>query len=341
MPCPRATTNYNIPRCTTATNLPTRISVRDSETVDDQIIILPALDPFTDEVPFTEVPFHADAPESDDYSSRNVVFGFTAGIIATTMLNPWDRALYLSVVEKRPFLHWKNLQHPYQGYLQTLFQRSVSSGIYYPLEHISIVQLRRQSIELSETTTYLLAGSLAGAINAIITNPLSYTKYQSWSNASTQTFKSSLRYIYRHQGLLGLYRGASATVTRDVIFGAIFSSLRNKHADNENKTRRFLINFISCAVATTFSAPLNFVRNMQYVSPLNKPVPKMNAALRTLWDEASREPSVLRMMGYVQQRLRIGWGTARVAFGMALVDVFYQKFISISELKRFGFEDEE
>ncbi len=45
----------------------------------------------------------------------NLVAGTTVGALQAVLFNPWDRALYLSVKEKRPFLHRANFTQPFQG----------------------------------------------------------------------------------------------------------------------------------------------------------------------------------------------------------------------------------
>ena len=58
--------------------------------------------------------------------------GFTIGLVVTFALNPWDKAIYLSVTENRRFLHIDNFRYPYQGVGQSLIQRSISRGLYFP-----------------------------------------------------------------------------------------------------------------------------------------------------------------------------------------------------------------
>lgn len=71
-------------------------------------------------------------------------------------------------------------------------------------------------------------------------------------------------------------------------------------------------------VATFASAPLNYVRNIQYASPAHGPVPGIGAVLRQLWHDAANHPTASDRFHYIQQRLRLGWGSARVVVGMAL-----------------------
>jgi len=62
--------------------------------------------------------------------------GFASGLVQAGLFNPWDRALYLSVKFERKFLHPLNFVEPWKGVLQTLIQRAISAGFYFPLEDI-------------------------------------------------------------------------------------------------------------------------------------------------------------------------------------------------------------
>ena len=50
----------------------------------------------------------------------NLVAGTTVGVLQAVLFNPWDRALYLSVKEKRPFLHRANFTQPFQGWVRAV-----------------------------------------------------------------------------------------------------------------------------------------------------------------------------------------------------------------------------
>ena len=65
-----------------------------------------------------------------------------------------------------------------RGMLQTLFQRAISSGLYFPLEDIfqheimSILGHKKEYRSLQNFT----AGTMAGSVNAILLNPSSSVK---------------------------------------------------------------------------------------------------------------------------------------------------------------------
>ena len=96
------------------------------------------------------------------------------------MLCHRDRALYLTIKEDRKFLDLRNFKQPYHGLLQTLVQRTVSAGIYFPLEDIFreyIIEKRNQrGSTISDQWIYLVSGNLAGAVSGLLLNPLAAVK---------------------------------------------------------------------------------------------------------------------------------------------------------------------
>jgi len=249
--------------------------------------------------------------------------GFISGIIVTGVLNPWDRALYLSIIHGRPFLRMNNFTRPYQGLYQTLLARSISSGLYFPLE-----QLTRQSLnhfDISQNTKNTIGGGLVGLFTAVIINPFNFIKYQGWTSSDPASFLRSYRTIRKDMGRLGFYRGCFSALLRDMIFGATFSGLRNqKMPGNDKKVARFSVNATSCFLATVLSAPLNYSRNMQYASSTTERCLSTVEILLKLRNKiCSEEPTLFRRLQSIQTHLRIGWGTARVSIGMALTELIY------------------
>lgn len=127
------------------------------------------------------------APSSSDSKhpllSKNVKLfncGILSGLIQAAVFNPWDRALYLSVANHRPFLRAENFKHPMAGVMQTITQRAVSSGLYFPLEDIFAEELTKLNNKRHEQhgarTINFVAGLLAGATNGFFLNPFSSVK---------------------------------------------------------------------------------------------------------------------------------------------------------------------
>ena len=73
-----------------------------------------------------------------------------------------------------------------------------------------------------------------------------------------------------------------------------------------------------CKVA---SSPFNYVRTIQYTYMAVEHRPAVRQFAR-LWANAKKQDSPSR---YIQQRLRIGWGTARVAVGMAFAQLVFAR----------------
>ena len=120
--------------------------------------------------------------EEKHFVRKNKVFllycGVLSGLLQAAVFNPWDRALYLSVKHDRNFLHSKNFSSPFAGVFQTIGQRALSAGLYFPLEEI-FSDLFTESFPHTHKyhiISSFMAGTLAGAVNGLLMNPFSSIK---------------------------------------------------------------------------------------------------------------------------------------------------------------------
>ncbi|MES1910389.1 MAG: hypothetical protein MHM6MM_002992 [Cercozoa sp. M6MM] len=270
--------------------------------------------------------------------------GLGSGLVVAGSLNPWDRALYLSVRDRRAFLDRRNWQQPYRGFSQALLSRALSNGMYFPVFDATLPLC--ESLTGSGTAmTSFLAGNAAGAANAVVLNPLSAVKYRYWGTQHGSLVHTA-RHMAKHGGITPFMRGLAPTLTRDCVFGAAFALMRHHcyrrlNLDETNslsvqsqsqtpqtfervlaQARPLTITAACAAAATALSAPFNFARNMQYAI---HPRDETTSTLRTLYvlmQETRESPQPLR---FLLRRLRIGWGTARVAVGMAMSQLVYEQ----------------
>lgn len=260
--------------------------------------------------------------------------GFLSGLLQAGVFNPWDRALYLSIRFKRPFLNVDNFKNPMAGVLQTITQRAISAGCYFPLEQIFSELLRSQINSLKSEQEYsrsinFFAGLLAGSTNGIILNPFSAIKYRFWlKEGNGHSFISTAAEMLRKRGIKPFLVGSKATISRDLVFGSCFALVRHELLKptkiKRSKTEEFLLNMFSATLATILSSPFNYVRNIQYSTPPEKIPHSIFKILSGLWKKASCKDSWWESIKYVQFRLRIGWGTARVGCGMAFGAYVYE-----------------
>ena len=118
--------------------------------------------------------------------------------------------------------------------------------------------------------------------------------------------------------------------------GSSVSSNDDSDSDNSStsvtrKKKGSLVNdLIAGTVATILSGPLNYVRNIHYATdPSIKPDSSMKI-LRDLVLRTMRENhNWFSRIHYLQQTLRIGWGTLRVGCGMAVGSYLYEYFASL------------
>lgn len=92
---------------------------------------------------------------------------------------------------------------------------------------------------------------------------------------------------------------------------------------HQERRIRFVINLFSACVATIISSPLNYIRNMHYATPPDTAPHSMHKTLSHLATEVSKKSSLRDRVVFMMARLTIGWGTARVALGMAFGSEFY------------------
>ena len=169
---------------------------------------------------------------------------------------------------------------------------------------------------------------VAGSIGGILTNSISAIKYHTWGQGKA-SFRSSTREMWALGGFKPFLKGTTATVTRDMVFGSTYEMLRSfmkttaKKSGNNNDTNPYYLEFIynasAAGIATIASSPFNYVRNMQYATPPNLNPSSMYDTLVKVWNESKNpQKPFLSRLGFFQQQFRIGWGTARVAVGMAV-----------------------
>lgn len=262
----------------------------------------------------------AQGPES---AQRPACFecGFFAGFLVTAALNPWDRALYLAVINKRNFLSRDNWREPYRGLTQTIVQRSISSGVYFPLEEACGRALGSP----------ILGGQAAGVLLGLILNPLNIIKYQSWGGKEDErSFKATAWRLLHGAGPFVYFRGAVSTAARDATFGLCFAM--RKHIEvGDSRASQFGIAVSCAACGTVLSSPFNYIRNMSYaessqaeLESARSKVEFWKRVLGGLWKGARSQGSCWGGLRFLQETMAMGWGTARVAVGMALTDQLYR-----------------
>jgi hypothetical protein len=299
------------------------------------------------------------------------VCGLTVGVTQAGVFNPMDRALYLSIKNDVPFLTWANFKNPYQGFLQSVGHRAISGGMYFPLEHFFMNLLsgsqqlhlvdttstnrnnRNRSCSSSSTTSsnasnstqrlrkdhptssfhHFLAGMAAGTVNALITNPIAAVKYKTWGREVQRGIGTEILHMLRQGGIRPFFNGFIPTVLRDVVFGGCYTFLRLEiHYRLEFRDEyQWIANMVAAAVGTILSGPFNLARNVQYGTHSHVIADPVTHVLRNFVVETRQRPTIWEQCRYVQNRLRLGWGTARVAMSMAFGHAMYDQLHGMYE----------
>lgn len=243
------------------------------------------------------------------------------------IFNPVDRALYLSVRNRVPFLTKANFANPYLGFAQSVGGRALSGGLYYPLEDFYMNLIPPDAGPWAN----MLAGTGAGMTNALLLNPITTVKYKTWSRSTmvrTSMYKEA-RNMYRKGGIRPFTNGLRPTLCRDVVFGGCYTYLRLElqYYGRLTPEYQFVGNMVAAALATVLSGPFNLARNVQYATKSKHLAPSIQDVLYTLAEEVKSQPTSYRKWVHVQNRLRIGWGTVRVAIGMAFGQWVYEELM--------------
>ena len=274
--------------------------------------------------------------------------GTLAGIISGGILSPFDKALYFSIKNHRPLFVKANWVKPFHGIGQTLFYRSLSTTCYFPTERLSKHYLlesetfRASFSSLSDNKQNLVCGIIAGAFTATVVNPTQVIRYDSWINHTR--FRTSVSNLYKGNGLINFSKGLIATLCRDSLFGAMYSLTRHlKYNEkfgliNERNYNKYHFFFDGCWnaicawLATALSSPFNYVRSIQFGTHSHDTPDTIRYIFKKNINGLRSNKLTLRQKyRYINVRLKIGWGTARVALGMAIGSQLYSFFVA-----RFG-----
>lgn len=227
------------------------------------------------------------------------------------------------------------------GAMQTLAQRAVSSGLYFPLEDIFSMKLKSLQLDAPSSLLNFIAGTCAGALNGFFLNPAARVKYHYWGkvDCSQASFFPTAREMYRVGGIRPFFAGSIATMTRDLLFGGTYAVLRHLSYNRStlanpssqgnpiptSRLNELYINLFAASAATIVSSPHNYVRNIHYSSDPNVHAGSASFILRELLKDMmqhayplkSRSDLLIYRARFLQERLRLGWGTLRVGCGMA------------------------
>lgn len=259
------------------------------------------------------------------------------------LFNPVDQALYLMILHRRPFLSRANFANPWEGFSQAVVIRTLSGGMFYPLFDVwngALSKLLLPTVWAVPAFTCIVAGQLTGFTNAILMNPFNAVKYQMWGKPM-QSMRNTAHQMWREHGIRAFTTGMGVTALRDAVFGGIYAGVRRTFSERlmssagpcaaatekrHTGVQAMAIDVSAGAMATAFSSPLNYARNMKFANLHTQEPPGIKAALAQLGREVlarHRCEGPFLAASYLQHRLGLGWGAARVGVGMGFGQQLY------------------
>ena len=268
--------------------------------------------------------------KENNHVSIHLLSSLTASTMNAGLFHPWDRALYLAIANHRSFLHNANFANCWQGLGQTLSQKPLTGSFYYFAQSeldTHLTPFLREQYKLNDSSIKFLIGLGAGSFEAILKNPFSTIKSFMWGQPVKQSFRQSTITMYKQGGLKPFANGTAITVARDALWGGFYEVLRYRlriclsqtaSGHTHPDTVKIASDATAAGTATIICSLLNYARTKKYsTEPVCKP-PSAIESIGQLFKEVKAQPGLLTKVSLFQNRLAIGWGTTRVAVGMAL-----------------------
>lgn len=169
-----------------------------------------------------------------------------------------------------------------------------------------------------------MAGTAAGMCNGLLLNPISAVKYKTWGRDVNRGMWNEVCSMFQQGGMRPFVNGLAPTILRDVAFGGVYTFLRlEAQSQGLPLHYQWIGNMVSAAIAAVISGPFNLARNEQYATRSGAKAPTIANVLLALLQEVKQLPTTYDRWHLLQSRLRIGYGTIRVAIGMAFGHYVY------------------
>jgi hypothetical protein len=259
------------------------------------------------------------------------VSAVTNAVAVTMVMNPFDKALYLSTALNRPFFSKSNFLRPYKGALPTIVQKMTFGSTYYIFQGImqdNCDETLIRKYHCSSTEVAFINGIVAGSINCLISNPFSAIKYHSW-NPIKGGFIQCAGEMWKAGRFEPFFRGITDGSLRDLLGCAAYEITRGflrEHAAGKKSEEAhkklfnagFFCDMAGAAAGTVIGGPFNFTRNEKYHAPSDKQPPATKDIIHQVWNEAKANPQkMLGKTGFFLHRFNVGWGTVLTAIKMA------------------------
>jgi hypothetical protein len=174
---------------------------------------------------------------------NDIISGMMTGSISAIIMNPIDRAIYISTTKGLSIISKNAWENCYRGTMNNVFTKLVTSGLYFAFLD-----------NLSSTYTPFQTALITSFVCNSITNPIQLVKYHSWfQNIS---LNESCRNIYRKYGICGFGIGFPSIFIRDVCFNYLYITYKKKD-DHFN-------NLLVISGSLVAVSPFNLIKNKKY-----------------------------------------------------------------------------
>lgn len=249
--------------------------------------------------------------------------GGIAGTSITILMNSYDRAMYLHVANKKPFLHQSNWKNPFHGVSLAIMGRTVSYGFYH--SSVDILRNKYKEHNFDPRFESISVGVVTGAFTSITKNPFNVIKYNQWNNYKDprKSIIGITKHVHKGYSWSWLMRGYGGILTRDCISSTIYIHIRPKiesKMGEMNSMKTFVSSAMAITLGTIASSPFNYAKNMKYHDMHTTHTRSYLEIMKGLINDVVQSDKPFRALAY---RLAWGYGVGRVAISVALSQVLY------------------
>lgn len=232
--------------------------------------------------------FFCDKMYKDKYKTA-IISGTLSGCITATLFQPLElvktrlqqAAIKNTDDHRKPidliFKIYKNegFKGYWNGLTPAIYRATPVVAMYFTsIEYLRSLPLFKSNKAHKQLLYSFFIGAIARSISDITTFPLSLVKTRYESNSyKYKSIRNALNSIIKEDGFMGLYKGMSSTLIRDInysgIYFMLYSSLKQSSNDQYYSTFKIALCSLSSSIAASFlTQPPDVIRTHMQLEPV-------------------------------------------------------------------------
>lgn len=250
-----------------------------------------------------------------------IINGITTGLITSLIFNPFDKIIYLQIINKSNFFN-KKLWFPYNSYTKNIIylfhgsnlaltNKIISSGIYFTL--LDYLMCISKKLSHNEKTQNICTSIILGITTGTLTNPLNIVKYYSWTQ-NDNNIRYNIIKIYEKKYVNGFMYGLNFIILRDTIFNYFYITYKKNNLTYDM--------FLNSSILILVS-PINYIKNYKYYNVNLDKNNNIYEILKNLYNNIKNQKGIKQKSIHLCNQLAIGYGTLVTSFRITFGQIIY------------------